>query len=92
MGIIAFILIGLIAGLIARAVTPGTQSMGLVATTLLGMVGSFIGGLVGSLFSSDGRAFSLHPSGIIMSVIGAVVVLLLVGVAGRGRGRRRVTV
>jgi uncharacterized membrane protein YeaQ/YmgE (transglycosylase-associated protein family) len=89
MGIIAFIIVGLLAGLIARALMPGRQSMGLVATTLLGMVGSLIGGLVGSLFSSDGRAFSLHPTGILMSVVGAIVVLLLVGFAGRGR---RVTV
>lgn len=89
MGILAFILIGLIAGLIARAITPGTQSMGLLATTLLGMVGSFIGGLIGSLFRGDGRIFDLHPSGLIMSVLGAIVVLLLVGFAGK---RRRVHV
>lgn len=85
MGIIAFIIIGLIAGLIARAVLPGRQSMGLVATTLLGMVGSLIGGLVGSLFRRDGQLFDLHPSGVLMSVIGALVVLMLVGMAGRRR-------
>jgi uncharacterized membrane protein YeaQ/YmgE (transglycosylase-associated protein family) len=85
MGIIAFIIIGLIAGLIARAILPGRQSMGLLATTLLGMVGSLVGGLVGSLFVRDGRLFDLHPSGIIMSVIGSIVVLLLVGAAGRRR-------
>ena len=85
MGLIAFILIGLIAGLLARAVLPGNQSMGLVATTLLGMVGSLIGGLVGSLFNTNGRMFDLHPAGIIMSVLGSVVVLLLVGFAGRSR-------
>jgi uncharacterized membrane protein YeaQ/YmgE (transglycosylase-associated protein family) len=85
MGIIAFIIIGLIAGLIARAVLPGRQSMGLLATTLLGMVGSLVGGLVGSLFVRDGRLFDLRPSGLIMSVIGAIVVLLLVGAAGRRR-------
>ncbi|MFP2962902.1 GlsB/YeaQ/YmgE family stress response membrane protein [Myxococcus sp. 1LA] len=85
MGIIAFIVIGLIAGLIARAILPGKQSMGLIATTLLGMVGSLVGGLVGSLFTRDGRLFDLRPSGIIMSVIGAIVVLLLVGAAGRRR-------
>ena len=88
MGIIAFLIIGLIAGLIARAIVPGRQSMGLIATTLLGMVGSLVGGLVGSLFERDGRLFDLRPSGIIMSVIGAIVVLLLVGAAGR----RRITV
>jgi uncharacterized membrane protein YeaQ/YmgE (transglycosylase-associated protein family) len=85
MGIIAFIIIGLIAGLIARAILPGRQSMGLLATTLLGMVGSLVGGLVGSLFVRDGRLFDLHPSGLLMSVVGAIVVLLLVGATGRRR-------
>jgi uncharacterized membrane protein YeaQ/YmgE (transglycosylase-associated protein family) len=85
MGIIAFIIIGLIAGLIARAILPGRQGMGLVATTLLGMVGSLVGGLIGSLFQRDGRLFDVHPTGILMSVIGAIVVLLLVGAAGRRR-------
>ena len=85
MGIIAFIIIGLIAGLIARAILPGRQSMGLLTTTLLGMVGSLVGGLIGSLFVRDGRLFDLRPSGLIMSVIGAIVVLLLVGAAGRRR-------
>lgn len=85
MGIIAFIIIGLIAGLIARAILPGKQSMGLVATTLLGMVGSLVGGLIGSLFERNGRLFELRASGIIMSVVGAIIVLLLVGAAGRRR-------
>lgn len=85
MGIIAFIVVGLIAGLIARAILPGRQSMGLLATMLLGIVGSFVGGLIGSLFRRDGRLFDLHPSGILMSVLGAIVVLLLVGAAGRRR-------
>lgn len=85
MGIIAFIVIGLIAGLIARAILPGRQSMGLIATTLLGMVGSLIGGLIGSLFRRDGQLFDLHPTGILMSVVGAIVVLLLVGAAGKRR-------
>lgn len=85
MGIIAFIIIGLIAGLIARAILPGRQSMGLLATTLLGMVGSLVGGLIGSLFVRDGRLFDLHASGLLMSVVGAIVVLLLVGATGRRR-------
>jgi uncharacterized membrane protein YeaQ/YmgE (transglycosylase-associated protein family) len=85
MGIITFIIIGLIAGLIARAILPGKQSMGLLATTLLGMVGSLVGGFIGSLFTRNGRMFDLHASGLIMSVVGAIVVLLLVGAAGRRR-------
>jgi uncharacterized membrane protein YeaQ/YmgE (transglycosylase-associated protein family) len=85
MGIIAIIVVGLIAGLIARAILPGRQSMGLFATTLLGIAGSFVGGLIGSLFRRDGRLFDLHPSGILMSVLGAIVVLMLVGMAGKRR-------
>jgi uncharacterized membrane protein YeaQ/YmgE (transglycosylase-associated protein family) len=85
MGILAFIVIGLLAGLIARAVMPGNQSMGLVATTLLGMVGSLVGGLVGSLFSRTGRVFDLHPTGLIFSILGALIVLFLMGFAGRRR-------
>lgn len=83
MSIIAFLVIGLLAGLIARALMPGNQSMGLIATTLLGIAGSFVGGFVGSLFHSGGRMWDLHPSGLIFSVIGAMLVLLLVGMAGR---------
>jgi uncharacterized membrane protein YeaQ/YmgE (transglycosylase-associated protein family) len=84
-GLIGFIVVGLIAGLIARAILPGRQNMGLLATMLLGIVGSFVGGLIGSLFRRDGRLFDLHPSGILMSVLGSIVVLLLVGAAGRRR-------
>jgi uncharacterized membrane protein YeaQ/YmgE (transglycosylase-associated protein family) len=85
MGILAFIVVGLIAGLIARAIMPGRQPMGWLATTALGMVGSLVGGLIGSLFNSNGNFADLHPTGIIMSVVGSILVLLLVGMAGRGR-------
>lgn len=87
MSIILFVVLGLVAGLIARALVPGKQSMGLIATTLLGMAGSFVGGLVASLFTHE-SVFSLHTSGVIGSVIGAVAVLFLVGFAGR-RGATR---
>ena len=85
MGILTMIIIGLVAGLIARAIVPGRQSMGILATILLGIVGSFVGGLLGSLFSSDGNLMDLRPSGLLWSIIGAIVVLLLVGLAGRRR-------
>jgi len=85
MSIIWFIVVGLVAGLIARAILPGRQSMGLLATMLLGIVGSFVGGFIGSLFSRNRSVLDLHPSGLLMSVLGAMVVLLLVGMAGRGR-------
>ena len=85
MGIITMIVIGVVAGLIARAIVPGRQSMGVLAAILLGIVGSFVGGLLGSLFSRDGNLVDLRPSGLLWSIIGAVVVLLLVGFAGRRR-------
>lgn len=87
MSIIIFILIGLVAGLIARAIMPGKQSMGLIATTLLGMAGSLVGGIIGGLLSGSRDFFSLHPSGLIMSILGALLVLFLVGFAGKGRRR-----
>ena len=84
MGLLAFIIFGLIIGLVARALMPGRQSMGLVATALLGMAGSFVGGLIGSLIYG-GRMFELHAAGIIGSVVGALLVMFLVGMGG---GRR----
>jgi uncharacterized membrane protein YeaQ/YmgE (transglycosylase-associated protein family) len=84
MSLIAFIILGLIAGFLARAIMPGRQKMGLIATTLLGMVGSILGGFVGNLLSGA-PAFDLHAAGIIGSVVGALLVLLLTG-AGRRRG------
>ena len=91
MSIIAFIVIGLLAGLIARALMPGRQSMGLIATTLLGMAGSLVGGFVGSLLRGGSPSYgTLHSESLIASILGALVVLFLVGLAGRGR--RRATV
>jgi uncharacterized membrane protein YeaQ/YmgE (transglycosylase-associated protein family) len=84
MSLLAFILFGLIIGLVARAIMPGRQSMGLLATTLLGMAGSFIGGLVGSLIHG-GRILDLHTSGIIGSLLGALLVMFLAGLGTRRR-------
>ena len=88
MGIIAFIIIGLVAGLIARAIMPGKQSMGLVATTILGMIGSLVGGLIGSAFNRGGDGGMLQPAGLILSVLGAFAVLFLYSLATGRRGRR----
>src|SRR4051812_32742477 len=48
MSLLAFLVIGLLAGLLARAIIPGNQSMGMLGTLLLGVVGSFVGGMLGS--------------------------------------------
>jgi uncharacterized membrane protein YeaQ/YmgE (transglycosylase-associated protein family) len=85
MGLLAFILFGLVVGLIARAIMPGRQSMGLLATALVGMAGSFLGGLLGNLISGARPLFALHSAGIIGSILGALLVLFLVGLGGRRR-------
>ena len=84
MGIIAFILFGLIVGLLARALMPGPQRLGLMMTTVLGMVGSFVGGFLGSLISNR-SIFDLHTAGFVGSIIGALVVLFVVGAGMRRR-------
>jgi uncharacterized membrane protein YeaQ/YmgE (transglycosylase-associated protein family) len=74
--IIGLIIIGLIAGFIARALVPGRQAMTIPQTVLLGIVGSFIGGFLGHFLFHHGGGF-VQTSGWIGSIIGAVIVLLL---------------
>lgn len=76
--IIGLIIVGLIAGFVARAVVPGDDSMSVGATILLGIVGSFVGGfLADALLRNDAEDIGLAPSGIIGSIIGAIVALLI---------------
>ncbi len=85
--ILGLIIIGLIAGLIARAIIPGKQSMGILLTIVLGIVGSFVGGFLGFLlFGSDPNGGFLQPSGIIGSILGSIVVLGLYVLFTRRRG------
>ena len=78
MGIILLLVIGAIAGFLARAIVPGKDSMGIVPTIVLGIVGSFIGGFLGALiFGKDALDGLLQPSGIIGSIVGAVIALLV---------------
>ena len=74
--IIGLIVIGLVAGFIARALVPGRQSMSVLQTILLGVVGSFVGGFLGRILFGRGDGF-IQPSSWIGSVIGAVIVLLV---------------
>lgn len=76
MGIISTIIVGLIVGAIARWIMPGTQSMGWIMTSILGIVGSVVGGFISSLIwkTPDGR---FHPAGWILSILGAILVLWL---------------
>lgn len=88
--ILGLIIIGLIAGLIARAVIPGKQSIGILMTIVLGIVGSFVGGFLGFLiFGADPNGGFLQPSGIIGSIIGAIIVLGIYVAVTRRRGVTR---
>lgn len=89
MGILAWIVFGFVVGLVARALLPGDQKMGIVWTTLLGVAGSFVGGTVGNLLLGR-EAWALGSAGFIGSVVGAILLLAIYGlVYGR---RRRATV
>ena len=84
--IITLILIGLIAGFVARALVPGDDSMSIPATIALGIIGSFVGGFLASLIGRGDGSY-LNAAGIIGSVIGAIVALLVYN-AVTGKKRR----
>lgn len=84
MSIVFFLLFGLVVGFIARAVMPGTQKMGLIATMALGVVGSFVGGFLVALVTSS-RVTDLNAAGVIGSVVGALLLLAVMGKMSRGR-------
>ena len=74
--LIGFLLVGLVAGAAARALVPGKQKVSIAQTIGIGLAGSFVGGFLGSLFGS-GSIFRLHRAGLIGSIVGAVIVLLV---------------
>lgn len=82
MQIVWMVVVGFIVGLVARAIMPGTQSLGILMTALLGIVGSLVAGLAG-------QAIGLYPAGagagFIASVLGALVVLFVYGKVKGGR-------
>ena len=88
--IITLIVVGLIAGAVARLLVPGRQHMSVLMTIVIGIIGSFVGGFLGYLlFRNDASEGALQPSGIIGSVIGAIIVLLIwMRVGGRSSIRR----
>jgi uncharacterized membrane protein YeaQ/YmgE (transglycosylase-associated protein family) len=71
------IIVGFIVGLIARALLPGADHMGFLMTTVVGIVGSIVGGFIGGLIKRPADGSLFHPAGLIMSIIGAVVLLLV---------------
>ena len=80
MGIIGMIIVGFIVGLIARAIMPGEQKLGIILTTVLGIVGSVVAGYLGGAlgFYAPGEG-----AGWIGSIVGALIVLFVYGLVAR---------
>ena len=71
-----WLIIGLVAGALARLIMPGRDAMGIIATILLGIVGSVIGGLVSwAIWGADTANGGFRPAGLILSILGAIIVL-----------------
>lgn len=86
--IIAWVVLGLLAGAIAKAIYPGTQGGGILSTMILGIIGAFIGGSLYSLFATGTlqlTATSLSLPGLLIAVIGAMVAIYLWGLLSRSR-------
>ena len=74
MHIIGMVIIGLIAGALARLLLPGRDPMGIIMTIILGIAGSFVGGFIATLLWRD-AAEGFHPGGLLLSVLGALLLL-----------------
>jgi Predicted membrane protein len=68
-------IVGVVVGAIARWIMPGAENMGIFMTGLLGIAGSFVGGLIARVFSKPADGAVIHPAGIILSVVGALILL-----------------
>ena len=76
------LIVGIVVGAIARWIMPGAQAMGLLMTGIVGIAGSFIGGFIARLFSKPADGAVVHPAGLILSVIGALILLYVMQKAG----------
>lgn len=87
--IISWIIIGAIIGLIARAILPGKQAMGIGMTIILGVIGAIVGGFIGSLFGGNGISGIMNNpwsvGTILLSVVGAIIVMVIYGLVTKNR-------
>lgn len=86
MGIIAWIILGLIAGAIAKAIYPGRQGGGILGTMLLGIIGAFVGGSLHTLLTTGAlqlASVTFSLGGIVLAVIGAIVAVFIWGLITR---------
>jgi uncharacterized membrane protein YeaQ/YmgE (transglycosylase-associated protein family) len=89
MGIVSFLLFGLLAGLVARLLTPGRQAIGCLPTLAVGVLGALLGGVIGNVVLGHKVHFGWHLGPFLLAVVGAVALLLLLETfAGKRRVRR----
>lgn len=90
MGIIAFIILGAIAGFIAKAILPGKDPGGIVITTLIGIAGALVGGfLAGAIFDADPLDEFWDISSWLTAIVGAILLLLVYRFVAENRSSRR---
>jgi uncharacterized membrane protein YeaQ/YmgE (transglycosylase-associated protein family) len=87
MGILGWIILGLIAGAIAKLILPGRQGGGWIMTLILGVVGALLGGWIGSMIFGVGIEEFWDLSTWLLAIGGAIVVLLIYGLVTKNRGR-----
>ena len=75
--LIWYVVVGFVVGLVARAILPGADHMGLIATTVVGLVGSIVGGYLGHLIHAPAPGSRFHRAGFFLSIVGAIVLLLI---------------
>ena len=68
-------IVGIVVGAIARFIMPGAEHLGLFMTGILGIAGSFVGGFIARLFSKPADGAMIHPAGLLLSVVGALILL-----------------
>ena len=88
MGIVSWLVFGLLAGLVARAVTPGRHKIGCLPTLAVGLVGAFVGGLIGDVVLGHKVHFGWDLGPFLLAVVGAVVLLLALESFAGKRSRR----
>lgn len=87
MGIIGWIVLGLIAGALAKLILPGKQGGGWIITIILGIVGALLGGFIGQALIPGLDITGINFQSILTAVVGAIIVLLIYGFATRGSRR-----
>ncbi|HVK25678.1 MAG TPA: GlsB/YeaQ/YmgE family stress response membrane protein [Actinokineospora sp.] len=90
MGILGWIVLGLLAGLIAKAIMPGNDPGGVIVTMLIGIVGAILGGFIGNALFGGGLATFFNLRTWLLAILGSLILLGVYRLVTGGRGRARV--